>query len=423
MKLLFIVLLTVIVAVVIALLAVEDPGYVLVAVGTWTLETTLVLAIITWISTFAAFYYGIRLISRLMGAPGDIQHWRRDRREQKAEKSLTRGLIDLAEGHWSDAEKRVVKYAAEGHTPLLNYLAAARAAQAQGKDKRRDHYLKLAHENNPSADIAVGLTQAELQLNQNQWEQALATLRHLQQIAPKHPQVLKVLAKLYQKLGDWNQLLELLPMLRKLKIFDPEIIDELSQEAHVSLLQNAETSAAVADVWSLIPKSSRENEQVLITYAQKLIKSGDSSLAEPLLRHALRHQHSDQLMWLYGLVESADPGQQLSYLEEMLSGHKSDANSLLTAGRISLRAKLWGKARSYLEASVNAQPSMEAFNELGNLLDQLGEHDAALESYCAGLRLSPGCEQPVPITLHAKELALESSEKQELLKRTITSTG
>lgn len=420
MKLLFIVLLTMIVAVAIALLAVEDPGYVLIAVGTWTVETTLVLSVIVWISTFGALYYSIRFISRLMGAPSGIKHWRQDRREQKAEKSLTRGLIDLAEGRWLAAEKRVVKYAADGHTPLLNYLAAARAAQAQGEDQRRDHYLKLAHENNPAADIAVGLTQAELQFNQNQLEQALATLRHLQQIAPKHAQVLKVLAKLYQRLGDWEHLIELLPTLRKRKVFDPEVIDEMSQQAYVSLLedfllQHGETSAALSAVWARLPKLAHENDQVLIAYVQGLIKMGDSDLAEPLIRHALHRHRNEHLMRLYGLVESTDPGQQLSYVEEMLVGHEGDANALLAAGRICLRARLWGKARSNLEASVNAQASMEAFNELGNLLDQLGEHDAALESYRAGLRLTPGCEHPVPITLHTKERALELSEKQELL--------
>ena len=39
----------------------------------------------------------------------------------------------------------------------------------------------------------VGLTQAELQLAHGQLEQALATLRHLQQLDLKHKQVLKTL--------------------------------------------------------------------------------------------------------------------------------------------------------------------------------------------------------------------------------------
>ena len=41
--------------------------------------------------------------------------------------------------------------------------------------------------------MAVGITQAELQLEQKQTEQALATLKHLQNKQPEQPQVKQLL--------------------------------------------------------------------------------------------------------------------------------------------------------------------------------------------------------------------------------------
>lgn len=68
----------------------------------------------------------------------------------------------------------------------------------------------------PEAKIAVELTQAELQLANHQWEQALATLKHLQDIAPRHPYVLKLIMQLYQEVKDWPQLITILPDLKSI---------------------------------------------------------------------------------------------------------------------------------------------------------------------------------------------------------------
>lgn len=405
MKTLALILLTLIITVALALWIMEDPGYLLIAVGDWTVETTLSLAVVVLVLVFASLYYTLRLGTRLRGVPGGLRHWRQQRRQRRAERALTQGLIELAEGRWPAAERDLVKFAQQGHSPLLNYLAAARAAQAQGADERRDQYLKLAHESHAGADIAVGLTQAELQLKQNQLEQALATLRHLQQMAPKHTQVLKTLASLYRELGDWEHLLEILPSLRKRKVMEVTDLDQLARESYLALLQLA-NSKTLAETWSRVPKDFRDDEPVLMAYVQKLLASGENEVAEPLVRQALRRKHNNSLINIYGLVEGREPGKQLALVESLLEQDKNSASLLLTAGRLSLRNKLWGKARTYLEASVNRQPSAEAYNELGNLLEQLGEREAAAECYHAGLRLVPGCEYPVASAIPAaKETA------------------
>jgi HemY protein len=398
-KLLFFALVTLFIAVVVALLAMEDPGYVLFAVGEWTLETTLALAVVVLALTFTLLYFLIRAAVKVLGLPSGVRDWKKHRREQKAIKSLTQGLIDLAEGHWQNAEKKVLKYVESSDASLLNYLAAARAAQAQDANQRRDNYLRLAHEKHPSADIAVGLTQAELQLQQNQLEQCLATLRHLHQLAPKHPQVLKALALLYQRLQDWQQLLEIIPLLRKRKAMKSEAIDDLAQQAFVELLHAASSAADLSKTWQRIPDTSREKEKILILYVQRLLAFGESDLAEPLLRHALQRQLSDDLLLCYGKIDSAEPVRQLKLVESLLANHERDAAALLTAGRLCLRNKLWGKARGYFEASLNSKPSVEAYNELGNLLERMNETDAAAECFREGLRLVPGCEQSTPISM------------------------
>ena len=101
-------------------------------------------------------------------------------RAGRAGQKLTLGMIQIAEGNFARGEKLLARAASTSDAPLFNYLQAARAAHLQGQDERRDEWLKLAYEYTPEAANAVLLTQAELQLDREQYEQALATLRRLE---------------------------------------------------------------------------------------------------------------------------------------------------------------------------------------------------------------------------------------------------
>jgi len=146
-------------------------GYVLIRYGTLSVESSLTLAVLVIAVGFVVLYYLLRFIIGMLGLPRRLRDWRQRRQAQRARLSLQRGMIDLAEGHWEKAEKTLQKVR-HSDMPLLNYLAAARAAQQLGAHERRDEYLKLAHQSMPSADIAVGLAQAELQIGHHQLEQA-----------------------------------------------------------------------------------------------------------------------------------------------------------------------------------------------------------------------------------------------------------
>jgi HemY protein len=377
-------------AVAVTLLVNADNGYVLIGWGVWTIELSLALALLLLGAAYVALHYLLRLFGAAQAVPKTVQTWSRDRARRRARRSLTRGLLDLAEGDWRSAERSLTRHVAESETPLLNYLSAARAAQLQGADERRDLYLRLAHESMPSAQVAVALTQAELQLAHQQFEQALATLRHLQTLAPKHAYVLKLLHCLYEKLGDWQQLREMLPELRRRVALPESELDALELRVHRELLRAAANSgdpARLAAAWEDTPKTLRATSALAAHYAELLLARGAQGEAEALLREGLRRAFDERLAAMYGQVETADAGRQLSFAEELLGRQPRSAVLLLALGRLALRARLWGKARSYLEASLGVAPSAEAYCELGNLLEQLGEGGAARDCYRKGLAM------------------------------------
>ncbi len=373
-----------------AILTKNDPGYVLFVWRNTTLETSLSLMFLFGVLVFGLMYALVRLLIWLWTLPRDVKIIRDRRRFFKIQKHRQAGLFAFAEGDWKGAEKNLTKSASITQRPLVDYLSAARAAQKLQAYERRDRYLAMADSSVEGADMAVGLTQAELQYAHGQYEEALASLIRVRNIDPKHPYALRLLALVYKAIKAWGDLVDLLPELKKRKAMEPHELDEISTLACREVMNMAVDSGSeqrLRDTWARLPKAEKQKPVFIVNYTRAMIARGFSDEVEPLIRQAIRHRWDDRLVHVYGLCESSDPRQQQNRAEGWLEEHREDAVLLLTLARISLRNRLWGKARSYLEASLNLEPRGETYRELGALLDQLGEKEAAAECYRKGISL------------------------------------
>lgn len=387
----------------------QDTGFVVIGVGHWTIQGSLTLFLLLDSLVIALVYLSVRGLVRLGGLGERVRVWQGRRAAARAREALTRGLLLLAEGDWRGAEKSLVRLAVHSETPLLNYLAAARAAQAQGAHERRDHYLNLAHESMPSADVAVSLTQAELQLAHQQLEQALATLMHLRGVAPQHAYVLKLLETLYRRLGDWQSLRDLLPELRRRRVEPEAQLQDLELDIHRALLAQAAGDPdpqRLGALWESMPRSLRSRPGLIQAYVGHEVSRGRGPLVVPMLSDYLRKSWSEELIAVLGAIASDEPARQLAVAEPWLASHPSNPVLLLALGRLCIQASLWGKARGYLEASIGVSPLPETYRELGLLMDRLGEKDKAVECYRAGLELKiAGAEDPAGKRLQAQGYA------------------
>jgi len=151
----------------------SDPGYVAITFRGYVVEMSVpVLAMLAIGLVLAAW-----LIRKIIVAPRRLGEAAGRYRSARSGQKLTKGMIAIAEGNLARGEKMLARAASTSDSPLFNYLQAARAAHLQGRDDRRDEWLRLAYEEAPEATNAVLLTQAEFQLDRGQNEQALATLR------------------------------------------------------------------------------------------------------------------------------------------------------------------------------------------------------------------------------------------------------
>ena len=395
MKYAFYLLLALLAAVVIADALHVDSGYVLLSWYGTSVEMSLGTLVVLVLVVFFGLYLLTTLVVRLWAFPRRIHEAMERRREARSRRSAIRGLIDLAEGRWAESERNLMRHAADSKVPLITYIAAARAAQMQGAHERRDTYLRRAYEREPAAQLAVLLTQAELQIAHRQYEHALATLRRLQELDLNHAYGLRLLARLYRKLGDWSALHTLLPKLRETRAMPRAEIDRLETNAVSALLERLDAGAGLAtaaSLWNGLPRRQRSETSLVRAYVQVLMKCGEAKTAESVTREALKSNWDEELLVLYGQTHGEDPVRQLARVEEWLAEKGESAALLLTAGRLCVAAKLWGKARSYLESSIVLGGRPEAYEELGKLLKSLGEPEHAMQAFSDGLAKALGGE-------------------------------
>ncbi|MDO9140499.1 MAG: heme biosynthesis HemY N-terminal domain-containing protein [Methylobacter sp.] len=369
----------------------ENPGYVLIGIGHWSLETSLIVFTVSLIISFFLFYAFFRLLGWLIRLPGQVKNRGKNINFNRSQEALIAGLVDSAEGNWERAEKVLIKHASHSGAPLIHYLTAARAAQSRGAFDKRDEYLKTAADQAPGSDVAIGLTQAELHLSEKQFEQALATLTRLHSIDPNHASVLKLLHQAYQQANDWEGIRKLLPSLNTHKVLMEAEIKLLETEAFSNLLkQAAERGSAdeIEGLWAEMPPYIKSMKGVSAIYFAAMIDAGVGAKVEADLAQTLSVAWNQTLVVLFGNVQAADAAKQLETAEQWLSKHPRDAVLLTVLGKLSLNCADAQKAEGYLSKSISIEPTVRAYQLLGDLLVSQGDTHNACELYKLALELA-----------------------------------
>jgi HemY protein len=362
----------------------QDRGYVLISFLGWNVEMSvpgLALMLIL-------FYVAVRVLIRILMAPGQIGDVIEAHRTRRAGSRLARGLIHMTEGDFRRGERLLTDRLKDHDAKVVNYLIAARAADAQGSIERRDEWLRLAGTSDPKAEIAVLLTQAELEIKRGEPGAALVTLAKVEKKKPNLGGTLALRAEALLQLRDRAGIADILPQLARAKL-DPDRHANILGRALEAMRQEQRFDrAALKAVWSPLPLALRRRPRLIRARALLLDRLGRGEEALKSVAAALKRDWDRELISAYGEIRSSDSLKQLQRAEGWLKQRPEDPALLVTAARLAIANELWGKARSYLETTLSISPEPAAYVLYGELLERLGELDEAGRAWRAGLRLT-----------------------------------
>ena len=404
------VLITLAAAAALGLLALEDPGYVLISRTPYEIEVSLVLAVVLAGIVLFAVYLVLRLLWAVLRMPRTAGRWRVNRRHALATQATLAGYSRLIEGEWEEAEEILSQRLGYGATPLLSALGAAYAAQQRADYDARDKYLLQARNQEPEHIEAVEITRARLLERAGQLDEARGVLEQLHEQGVRRRAVQGMLVELLQRQQDWPALESLFKDLKRSRILPEGEMKILNRDLQVRLLTSDARPDAGAQVWSRLSRQERRDPVLTAVHVRSLIDAGNMKQAQKILRKAINRNWDGGLVRLYGHIRHEPIDALLKQAENWRVTHADDPDLLITLARFQLELKARDKALLLLVEAARIGVSGETYMELGLLLESMGESAKALQCYRRGLQES-----------HASPVSEPSSTSSELLPAVVES--
>ncbi len=393
MRRLFWIVLTIALAVAVALVIQRFPGNVLVVVDQWRFQVSLAFAILALLALFVSAYLSIRLVVWLADLPTRYRGWRGQRAERREQSRMEQGWIALLEGRHAFAEKvltRVSDDSKDWKRQVLADLSAARAAHEIGAYDRRDQLIQKAQKRvsqdvkTSNMTVAVAAAAADLWLDQGQAEAALEVLNRAGVNERKDIHTLRLLLRTHQQLNNDEQVLDLARRLRRQDAISVEQADSLIEAAAAQLIKVKSLQADSAQ-WESFWKSLRAEEKVLVNVAlagsDAFQARGKLKEASAILEAAIKTNFDPRLLQAYAKAEPEQVTPRLQHAERWLTQRDNDPNLLVTLGALCLAAQMWGQAQRYLEQSAQKRSDSQVNALLGSLFDRLGQPERAAQHW------------------------------------------
>ena len=348
----------------------EDPGYLLLRLRGWRVETTVLFAFVLVVLAWAVLTGLWQLIRWPFGALS-----RRHRRISR--QRLGDGLVALAEGRHGDAERDLNRAARLDHLRGPALLASAEAAWRRGESARAHEALDQAGQ---SAPQAARILRARVLRRDGKAAEAVTLLAPEADGGTLPPAGWRELALAALANGDTRRAREALGPLQKSASLGTRAYAALEARVLAASLQAAPDGAALNALWSQLPKAQRRAPMVVDAYARRAAGFGMMLPAMDEVESALRREWSPALIETYGALDGDNLEARLRRVESWLDAHPNDAPLLLTLGRLCVRLKLWSRAQQYLQRALALAPSALIWEALGDMY--AGQDNAALAQRC-----------------------------------------
>jgi HemY protein len=378
-------------AVTLALVFRLNTGYVLFVAPPYRVELSQNAFIIIALLVFLALYALIRAAVRLAKLPAEVREGRRRRQFERFRSKQDAAVVALLEGRHGKARQFAQEALAIPQSSPVAALVGARAAL-----ETRDWTAAAAMLERPdthATNLAVPrlMLEAELALERGQPADALARLAELRREAGLHTAAQRLELRALTAAGRPAEIPALVDQLVRRKVYDAKQGELLRASAHAEALAGfAHDAAGLRAYWARVPESDRLQSKVARAAARSFLSLGADREAADILARSLERNWDPNLLPTYAQCRAPDATRQLEIAERWLVTHNQDATLLYALGRLCERQQLWGKAQTYLEASLALDNHWRAHVALGEMFAKLGRNDEANAHLAAALKLALG---------------------------------
>ncbi|HEY0879821.1 MAG TPA: heme biosynthesis HemY N-terminal domain-containing protein [Zeimonas sp.] len=374
-------LLVVSAAVGLAMLMRFNDGNVAVLWPPYRVDVSVNLAVLILLVAFVALHWLLVALSGAWRLPTRVREYRQRRRRESALVSLRDGLLALFEGRFGRAERLAQSALVDASLAGAASLVAARAAHRMQEAERRDRWLDAARDE-PGAWHAQLMTSAELALDDQRPEEALAAIDTLRAGGPRHLHAMRLSLRAYELAEDWPALLQMMRELEKRDALHPSAIRGLKIRAYRALFATPHADLGeVQKLYASLAPADLAIDEVVEAAARAFARIGRPEQAARAIERVLDSRLADRLVSLYADLDAVPARERLANAERWRARYGDGATLLSTLGRLCAAEALWGKAEEFLLLAEHAGAGPQAQLTLARVYEAMGRADEANRRY------------------------------------------
>lgn len=376
-------------AVGLALAAQYNEGYALLVLPPWRVELSLNLLVVLVVAGFLLGYLLLRFIFLTLALPERVRNFRQVRQHKKAESALREAVLFWLGGRYARSLANAELSWKVGHAPGLAALIALAAAHSLRDEQKVMEWRKRAAAHDGEIHGARLLLEAELAVESRDFTEALALLNQIEQHSGRHIVAMRLALRAHRAVGHWDEVVRIARQLKKHRALTDIQAAPLIAGAHRERIRALIADGrSLASYWDRVPEAERHAPGLALETARCMLKAGEHAAAQQVIEDGLDEEWHSDLVTLYGECKGGDLLGRIARAEAWLLAHPRDAALLLVLGRLCQEKQLWGKARSYFEASLSLNESRTAHIALAQLLDRLEQGELANQHYRAAALLN-----------------------------------
>jgi HemY protein len=371
-------------AVGIALIARFSNGNISIFWPPYRVDLSVNLALALVLGSFVLLHLTL-LGARKMGSmTGEVKEYREARALEKAHGALSEALMAGFEGRFGKVERLAREAQTHPQTNTLASLLGARAAHRMREYTRRDEWL--AQVNDPKAQNAKWVTQAELLVEEQKPEQALAAIDQAQRLGARHIHVMRTALRAHEQNSDWSEVIRLTRALDKRGLLHDAASAGHRINAYRRLSQTADGSG-LSKLWIEVRAQSDIRPRLAGYFAERFEAVGNVAAARQIYKDEIDDSFNAAFVRRFLALEGQALTEKLSIVEHWQKRYGNEPDLLLALGELCRREQLWGKAQTLLEKTIGIKPTPAAYYALAQLFENLDKTDQANAQYKEAARL------------------------------------
>ena len=386
MKRLLILLLLFLGAVAISPILIGEKGYILVALGSLTIESTVVTATIMLTLLFVALLMALKFFRG--GLHFSFAAWNKIAfaSRRRALRDLNKGIAAYVLEDYQQAEHLLAKSAEGSSFQHIAYLVAADAAQKQTLKPNTEHYLALLDKSTDTlkaAGLEAILIKIKLLLGQQNYSQAREVIDQHHKHVGHDARLLSLEIELSLIEQRFDYVIKQLHHAKKQKTITEQTLKKWQKQAFYGAFNHTITqqdNQALLAYWQQVAKKDKQSTTVTLAYCQVLAENNINEPLAKLLLPIIKKGADNHLLKAVRTLPIKHAEQLLVAAQKQLQSTPQDALWLSLVAHFASFSEQWALAEKAFNSLVNLENQQYDDVDLlafATVLEQQGQLDKA----------------------------------------------